>query len=362
MSGLHARIAVSSLDRTVKCPGSVQLIENYGGQEATPESLEGDAAHWVALQYQLGSPLAVGSVTPQGIAVDEDMVEGAQLWVATVGVGGVQETPVPVSRVHPTDCWGTPDFWRHDGHLLEVADYKYGHLTVEPFENYQLMGYAAGVLNLLNLHDLSILLKLTIVQPRSYTKEGPVRSWTVNAAEIRQYINIARMAAIEALSDTPRYATGPHCLYCGARQSCRTLQLNTQAAADFAGFGSGLNLPPDALGAEMRIVNDALGLLTARKTGLDAQAEALLRKGERVPGYALEAAAGALAWSVPTAEVLALGSAFGVELAKPTAAITPTQAKKKIDPTVVEGYSVRTPGGMKLVKDSTVNSRKVFAK
>lgn len=340
------------------------MSEPYLDAPPTPESLEGDAAHWLSGEHVNGREHPPGTMTPQGVPADADMAAGARLWADTVGLYGMVEIPVPIVRVHPTECAGTPDWWRYDPieRILRVWDYKYGHLFVEVFENWQLMAYAGGLLDLLGLRDEETTLELGIVQPRSYHPEGPVRRWRIRATELRGHINRAEAAAHEALSPHPTARTGTHCEFCPGRADCRTLQNAAASVADFLGTMERVNMPAPALAAELTILDSAAALLEARRTGLQQQAAAMIRRGERVPGFALEAQPGRMKWKCTAEEAAQLGDLMGVQLRKPLEVITPTQAiAAGLDAAVISGeYAERPKGTPKLVTDSTTQARKVF--
>ena len=81
MSGLHARWAPSMLATLMACAAHGQMREPYKDDPPTPESLEGDAAHWVNLQWVVHNTLPdVDTLSPQGVPVDADMQDGARLW------------------------------------------------------------------------------------------------------------------------------------------------------------------------------------------------------------------------------------------------------------------------------------------
>lgn len=363
---VHAQIAPSFLATVVECPGSVQLSAPHLDAPPTEESLEGDAAHWLALLFadgRLTGSGIIGVAAPNGVIVTEEMVEGAQLWRDTVGEYGVPECPVVIERIHPTECWGTPDWWRHDPieYVLRVYDYKFGHKFVEVFECWQLIAYVLGLIDTLKLDDLTLMVEFGIVQPRSYHKDGPVRRWTIAAHELRALGNHAADQAALALGPNPPTKTGTHCEFCPGRHECRTLQTAVLSVVEFAGTADRVSLPPGPLGRELATIDDALEILEARRSGLKEQATAHLRRGERVPFYKLESGLGRLAWTAPAAEIIGLGDAFGVNLRKPPAAITPTQAKNLIDQAVISQYADRPATAVSLTRESLIDSKKVFS-
>ena len=368
----HATIAPSSMDRTVACPGWIRQASLVPPLPPDEHTLEGEAAHWVALIGALNPeelPALLGMTAPNGQTITDEMVDGAWLYVEALdGLPGTMEERVDVPRVHPTECWGTPDWyhWKPATKTLKVVDYKFGHLFVEVFENWQLVAYASGIMDKLGLHDTDVILELVIVQPRSYHRDGPVRTWTVSATKLRSMVNDMHHAAHEALTDKPRTQSGPHCVHCPARASCSTLQQTTGNILDFSGRADPLLQTPDDIGRELRLVTLARERLKARQTGLEAQAEALLRAGRAVPFFIMEPGQSRLKWleSVSVGEVEALAQTLtGRSVLKPPALITPTQAlkSKALDAAVMSEYSERPPGAMRLVPDTTAKARKIFS-
>ena len=373
----HAIIAPSSLDRTVHCPGWLKNATAVPPLLEGEEAAEGEAAHWVALQMALaatpgnGELPAVGSKAPNGVEVTDEMIDGGFIYIeALEGLPGKMEERIDIPRIHPTACWGTPDRFTYtpNTRTLRVFDYKYGFEYVEVFENWQLVAYAVGILDKLGLHDHldHIILELVIVQPRLPHRDGPIRMWTVAASKVRAMVNIAFNAAHEALGDNPSTHTGPHCLHCPARVSCVTLQKATANIMEFSGHADPMLQTPGDIGRELRLIMAARARLKARQTGLEAQAEALLRAGKMVPFFMIEPAQSRLTWhdDVQPAEVEALAQMFGKSALRPPALKTPTQVIKGkiLDSAVVNAYASRPTGAMKMVPDSTTTAAKVFQK
>jgi hypothetical protein len=70
---------------------------------------------------------------------------------------------------------------------------------------------------------------------------------------------------------------------------------------------------------------------------------------------------------VDAEEVRILGEMCGVDLLKPSAAVTPVQASnllvsKGLDDTVIAEYSVHTPGALQLITADKTIAHRVFAK
>jgi hypothetical protein len=373
----HAIIAPSSLARIVQCPRSVALCLPYMNDPPTPESLEGTAAHWVAMMYAHGAELPVGIPTPVEGAppIDQDMIDGAELWRDIVGLFGTAETLVKIPRIHATHCWGTPDNWRADQieQVLRIFDYKYGHRYVEVFENWQLLAYAVGVLDELGVDLNHWWVEFVLVQPRQYGPEGQVRRWKCRASDLTTLANIAHAAAGAAIDESgnPRpdapAATGEECRDCPARHECTLFQRQAAALVDMVGRAERFNLPPAQLGAELTVLDEALQRLEARREGLAIQAQTLMQQGAFVPGYEMRAKETREQWldNVNHEERVQFGLAFGVDFSKPAETITPAQARaalkrKKIDPAVLDSYASRPRGEMKLAKSDITRARKVF--
>lgn len=396
----HARIAPSSLDLTVKCHASVQLQEKVAPLPDTEEEAEGKAAHWVAMMYASGRDHLLGVSAKffhenREWAVDMDMLSGAEMYRRAIGGFHSDlrlEDPVKASRIHPMHCWGTPDAWRFfpDARnawlecppeissdlfslgrikILRVADYKFGHRHVEVFGNFQLTSYAVGVMERLNLDDLdpNLWVEMCVVQPRCYQAEGSVRWWRVQALSLRAYVNVASNAAHAALSDNPTATTNNSCIDCRARHMCKTLQYTTGALIDFSTSAELVEMPHEAIGAELAMVQDAMQRLKARATGLEAQAEALIRQGKPISFFHMASGQSRLTYfdDVNVDEVVGLGDLLGVDLRKPPdrkdLIVTPTQAiQKGIDEQTMKSYAHRPPAALKLARDNSITARKVF--
>lgn len=365
----HARVMPSALHLTVPCPASLRLQESVVPAPPTLEQAEGELGHLVARkhaegfkeEWSLGRKYTIGQ---HELEIDEDMIEGAALYREEAQPNGRFEETVNIPDI--PECFGTPDWWRvlMEAYirLLTVIDYKYGHRYVEVFEHYQLIAYAAGIARMLGL-DLDFPVKLVIIQPRNYTN-GYYREWKTTVGEIyRLCAEVIKPRVDEALGPEPRAITGKHCLDCHARHACKTLQTSGMSIVEFIAKGEIHEMPNDAVGAELRILSEARKILEARYTGLYEQASNLARGGFRVPFWGLEAGKSRLKWKDDTnvESLAAMGDLFNVQLRKPVALITPTQAKNAgLDEGVLEEYSHRPPGAIKLVPDDATKTRKIF--
>lgn len=379
----HAFLAPSSAFRWVNCAQAPSLEARYPETEESPHALEGTAAHWVVEGALLGKPyLLVGDQTYNGVAVTQEMLEGAELvhddvrqqiglnWSERLFI----EQKVQIARVHSQN-WGTPDYYAWgqlpDGRLkLTVWDYKFGFGIVEAFENWQLIDYVAGLVGeakLDGLQEQNCVVDMRVIQPRAPHRDGPVRSWMVKASDLRAYWNRLEMAAEDATSVKPTASPTPDgCKNCLGRGHCEALQRAAARAADHGEHYLPLDLSPHALGLELRNLKQAQALLEARVSGLEAEAAGRIKQGERVPFWALDSAPGRLAWTKTVPEVMALGQMLGLDLAKPTDVITPAQAKaaakaRKLPAELFDAYATRPAGAVKLIFDDGAKARLTFA-
>ena len=172
----HKRFAASAAPRWFVCHGSIRLTDGLPEQESSEYAKEGTRAHeW--LEYRL-----VGGAKPDHEETEE-MIAGTALFKRTVA-----EIPGPCSWIvekktevlcaaAPGEVGGTTDFAAYNEELrkLWVIDYKFGAgVAVEVEDNEQLLTYVLSVIDTYGFRPETI--ELTIVQPRAYHPDGPVRT------------------------------------------------------------------------------------------------------------------------------------------------------------------------------------------
>ena len=359
----HAVIQPSSAARWVQCPGSL-VMERIFPESDSEAAKEGQLAHSVAAAMFGHGTILPGTVT-------EEMQDGAELFyddVMTVvkrlnsHVNPVIEQRINCFEIHP-ECWGTPDVVLLDIALneLHIWDYKFGHRYVDVFENWQLLCYAIGKLANHGTATLETLkVHLHIVQPRSYHRDGPCRTWVVDALKVRDYAAQLQHAAALAMLQDPMTFTGPECRDCKARHACPTLQGLTYEAVQLSGQASPFELTPDAMGRELATLLSAADVLKARISGHENELMALLKRGTPSKGWTLEQGMGRKKWDRPVDEIVALGDMLGVNVSKPGVMTPPQAIKAGIPAAVVEGYTTVPHGEIKLVRDGTATTRSMF--
>lgn len=357
----------SSAPRWAHCAGSFAMEATYPEDE-TEDSRAGTAAHWYVTGTVSGRPPTPGAVAPNGVPIDDEMREAGATFIAFALSlplpRWVERTVTMAATLHP-DVAGTPDLYvvDHTTNTLHVADYKYGHRYVDPFENDQLLCYVAGVCEAEGLTRERFKgwrVNLTIVQPRNYHPSGPVRTWSLLGHEAWRHFERIQEAAHAAKSPDAGTVTGSQCRDCSARHACPTLRRVGAYAMDLAGERIPQELPPEAMGLQLAMLRKAIARLEAQQSGLEEVAAARIRAGERVPGWGLKQGMGREKWTIPAEEVVTMGELLGVTLAKP-ATLTPNQARAAgMNPDVVKQFSTVPFGELKLTEVSDADVRKIF--
>lgn len=377
MAGQHAYLPPSGAAAWRRCSMWPTMNAAYP-QDDTPESKEGTAAHWVFEQLLKGVQVTTGAMAPNGVFVTDEMVDGALLVSETVhkrmpyssfGMRNIEQ-PVAIPYVHEK-CWGTPDIWSFSVQTmtLEMIDYKFGHRFIDEFENDQLVTYVAGILEQIAVQlgqgagaiDSKIIVNFTIIQPRCYYRGLPVRTWSCMASDLRGQINVLREAAELACQPNPKATTNSECVHCPGRHACDALQLAIYNDMEFATTSAPVNLSPAAASLELKMVDRALERMQARADGLREMVLSLVKSGKRVPYHRTEQLPGRKVWKLPAEQVIIMGKSLSLDLAK-TSAITPTQAEKLgVNEALIEAFTHRPMGEVKLIPDNPADARRVFS-
>ena len=275
----HAKLAPSSSDRWIACPGSIQAqVEVFDPSldDSNPDSRLGTAAHALLEacltvgcepQALIGSRLA-GDDHP---AVDEDMCEWVQVALdyvqeyidfygeenlivmpetrvyigAEIGIGGDSEA----DRARDNSlCNGTSDviIAHRDNSLCTSIDYKNGVNKVYAKDNSQIMLYTAGARQLFGKFKKY---RSVIIQPRA-GKRSPVDEWEYTDATLRKFLHdtVRPSARAALLPQAPRVA-GDHCRWCKASPRCRTRKDKVMAVAHVE-FSAIEEVDPELLSVE----------------------------------------------------------------------------------------------------------------
>lgn len=333
-------------------------------QEPTQDRQEGIAAHWVASELYHEHVVAEGQIAPNGVMLTDDIIESGATFADALDGDWTIERPVGDEN---SLNWGRPDARRLEGlrpseRKVGIKDFKHGFNPVDAFEWWQGINYA----KLLVEHTwkgMDLLpetpFEFEIVQPRVY--RGKRRNtWAVTLQELQPYFRVLEDAHAAALSPQPIASTGPQCDHCPGRHACQALQTSALRTVHHRQESPPMELTNEALGREAITLRRSIKLMQARLTGLEADAEARLNRGEQVAFHALVKSQGREVFVRPADEVIALGQACGFDLSKP-GTVTPAQARKLGMPDELVSAMADRPGGAyKLVEDDGRAAAKVF--
>jgi hypothetical protein len=231
MSG-HSLNSPSSFSRRIGCPGSANMEKDIPSTSSSFAD-EGTAAH------ELGETCLLKGDNPSDymgevIVVEKDGSAGGKFTVDAEMVSAVEvyvEHCRPLMGRHMVEYKfdlpflgvgekGTSDFTALHSRILHVVDYKHGKgVPVDAIGNIQGLCYGMGASAHFQNDDWDTL-RITIVQPRAYHDDGPVRSWDVPRDEIFEYmLNFAAAAKATEDPNAP-LKVGKWCRFCKAKVGC----------------------------------------------------------------------------------------------------------------------------------------------
>jgi hypothetical protein len=342
---------------------------------------EGTAGHWAAFEIGNNRPVPEGTIAPNGVALTEEILDGVAEYLAVLRSWGSPiylESQVAIPSIH-AECGGTVDAWSWDAvnRIMRVADLKLGYKPVDPFELWQLIAYVRGVLDYLQaIHGRfteHFTVEMIVVQPRGYGHDT-VKTWRVNSEKLIPYMNKLQAAASHAVafrdgdyalvvgSEKGAFTAGPHCENCSAKADCATLQTASLQLIDVSTDHGALELTADQAAAELRRLDRAIKVMEARQAGLEGKLEHAIQKENFIHrNFEMSGGNGKLAWDDGKAvQAIALAKVLGFDIAKPLQALTPTQAKAKVPGTVLDAFTVRKPGKLKLTRLADNHADKLF--
>jgi hypothetical protein len=270
----HSKLGGSSTHRWMNCPGSVGVLKDFP-YTTSVYAEEGTEAHEAAeycLKKRIKNALDIlfdyRELFPKHKHVLKDiqgMLENVQVYLDAVyeqldeGSSLTVEQKFNLDWLYP-GMFGTNDACvTHVGGTLFINDLKYGQgVQVEAEGNEQLMYYALGKLGPDNYFENDKVI-LTIVQPRGYHPEGPVRSWEISVNDLYDWgYNVLKPAAIATAQPNAPLHAGPWCKksFCDAQATCpemASVALEV-AKADFATPISEIRMPePQTLSPQQLI-------------------------------------------------------------------------------------------------------------
>lgn len=377
----HAVLAPSSAPIWGYCSGSVRA---QAGRPDKPsqDQRDGDAAHWVVAEclnaYKSGQEGArllcsdwVDDVDPAGTVITHEHAEGAQVMVTDV-LKTVQQLGASVRDLMIEFRVSMPRIHEQNGGTFDCAiiipklfliilwDYKNGHAERVAREDFQMIDYAEGLVELLGLTGLDDqvwTIDFRIVQPFCYRGNGPVSRWEVKLSDLRAHFNWLSQQAHEALSASPTLTPGKHCRYCKAVLDCPATRRGVYDLIDFARTPYEMEvMSPEDRVAERKILRDGLKVIEARLETLEDLHVAELKAGKGGGGLTFENSYGREKWAVADSVAIAMAAQFGVDISK-GAAVTPKQARAKAPPAMAEAFET----AMKSISHTPTNGYKLVA-
>jgi len=193
------------------------------------ESISGEAAREGTAAHELAGNVLERSISRSKPWLDElnDTVKAVSIYLEYVskltkgkvlGEDAFIEQRLDMSDLS-AELFGTADCAVICGDTLHVVDYKHGAgIVVEAKDNMQLEYYALGVLHKLKRPFAKV--QMTIVQPRAYHPDGPIRHWVVPSVH---FIDAEAQIVAEAEATRQKKApliAGTHCTFCVAKKIC----------------------------------------------------------------------------------------------------------------------------------------------
>jgi hypothetical protein len=191
------------------------------------------------------------------------------------------EQKFDLSAYHPK-LFGTTDYccyFKNTG-TLHVVDYKHGAgVPVEVEENEQLMYYGVGAIHANRLPLKNLV--LTIVQPRCWHKDGPIRSWSTDIFTIVEYVDELVKNALNTERPNAPLKTGEHCRWCSAQGVCPQMSQKSLLAAQSVFSPSYYD--PEKLSETLKILDQVEAWAKSVRSFAYQEAEA----GRIPPGFKL---------------------------------------------------------------------------
>ncbi len=385
----HAPLAPSFAPVWGNCSGAPRASAGIPNLE-TEESRTGTAVHWVIAQVlsafkgELEGPLVcsayLGAVAENGVVIDEDMVEGAQVMVDDVlevlqEHGAVQkllvEHRVHMPTIHPYANWGTLDAAvpLPDKHLIYLWDYKNGHGENSPVDNFQLINYLEGLkveLGINGFEEQKYTVVFRIVHPFYYGGNGPVSEWRVKMTDLRGYINRLHTKAHE-VETGGTLTTGRHCRHCPANIKCAARRKADSNFIDFANQPYQMDeMASHDLAVTRRILEDGIAVAKSRLKAVEDQLKEHIAGGDHSGGLTVETTYGHLKWNGTPEEAAIFTGYFGFDIKK-IGCLTPTQAIQKAPKEIRSAYkealktmATRSVSGRKLINAQDSKTARAF--
>jgi len=228
--------APSKLERRAGCSGSGQL-ERLMPRSSSFFADEGKVAHDLGekcLTNRYNPTAMVGMVMTSdngtAIEVDEEMANAVDTYVtycrdliAVTAQGDDSrwfvERKFDLSSFLGPGEIGYVDFGAVGDYYLDIVDYKHGAgVAVDALDNLQCLAYGLGAARLYAGDDWHTM-RITIVQPRAFHVDGPIRTWEIKRSQIPDMLMLLD-GIVQETETKPKLTLGDHCMFCSAKLRC----------------------------------------------------------------------------------------------------------------------------------------------
>jgi hypothetical protein len=285
---------MSVLERRFCCPASMRLEHGRAGRE-TEYSRRGTELHDIAARA-----LQAGLEAPEALPDDPDGQDVLAVWLATVRKAHEMfegelliEHQFSLAALHEL-YWGTADAVIIAPPRLWVGDLKTGGGHPVPVRrpdgrpNFQLAGYALGVLQSLPLGTSIDEIMLCVVQPRRSSMQ--VTSMTMD--EVMDLAGDLVEIAERAHAPDAVAIPGEHCTFCRGAPVCPALRERALAAAalefdDERPLAERLPAPAELTPEQLGDILQRAALIKVWVGAVEAHAKGLVEHGTDIPGWKL---------------------------------------------------------------------------
>lgn len=351
-------LTASELPQFMACNGVIKMEKMLPFDPSNEAADEGNATHWYIEQVFNGanSNNLIGTKAPNGLFITGEMVENAKEYLNDIlGKGNVEvvtsyESPLFKIR-------GRADYICYNNGKLVIADFKYGHKLVSPENNWTLISHAFGWLQQNHTAEINEV-EFKIYQPRGFTPEGTLRTWTIDKSKL---LNL--FAVLNATLTDPAniVKTGTEqCYRCKSLSTCPAAQKAVNNAIDMSEVPFKSEIDNVTLSWILLNIDRALELLKETQTAYTDLALHRLKAGEIVENYSIQANIGNTAWNKDVNPDF-IKCMTGVDITT-IKLITPAQAKKAgLPEDFINTVTNRPNNGFKLVKvDENKRAKKLF--
>ena len=227
----HSPLGASGAPRWMKCPGSVTWSNGIQDSESD-FAAEGTDAHslgeiCLTADHDAWELIGVEGISREGqAALTKEMADAVQVYLDAIRQWHPDRNQGNFWIERRFHCptlhslfFGKSDATAYDEALrtLDVWDYKHGAgIIVEP-SSPQLKYYAIGMLEDLGLWQKVDVVRLHIVQPRAFHRDGEHRIASITTDELWAWAETELFPAMMRAEVSRDTVSGEHCRFCPAR-------------------------------------------------------------------------------------------------------------------------------------------------